>query len=410
VKLFVPDWDDRVDPQYDFHLDRFRLDRDPRRHDVYAYELLDQPCDGVLVSRSAIPSGGRKADDIERVGLRATIRLPREMELMGDCGAFTYVGAEEPPYSTLEICRFYETHAMDLGVSVDHIARFVTGKKRARRYELTIDRALEFLDTSRALDVSYTPMGAVQGWDPRSYAAAAEKIAAAGFSILAVGGLVRSSSNEILDIISATRTAVGSAVDLHVLGIARLELLESLMDLGVTSVDSASPIRTAWTSARRNYLLGTTWYTAIRVPFASPRAGLRGERGLKLSSPAENGQLEREAQAVLRTLRDYDRDKVSVDEVMVAVDAYDQRFSRRTASRNEESARSRAYRRTLEARPWRSCPCPLCRELGIEIAIFRGSNRNRRRGFHNLSQLKSALNEKRKPAAGRAGTPIAQAI
>jgi hypothetical protein len=45
------------------------------------------------------------------------------------------------------------------------------------------------------------------------------------------------------------------------------------------------------------------------------------------------------------------------------------------------------YRRTLEDAPWRICECGLCAKHGIEIAIFRGSERNKRRGFHNLSVL-----------------------
>lgn len=42
------------------------------------------------------------------------------------------------------------------------------------------------------------------------------------------------------------------------------------------------------------------------------------------------------------------------------------------------------YRRTLEERPWERCDCPFCEEHGIQICIFRGNNRNRRRGFHNM--------------------------
>lgn len=41
------------------------------------------------------------------------------------------------------------------------------------------------------------------------------------------------------------------------------------------------------------------------------------------------------------------------------------------------------YRKMLRSRPWDRCGCPICEELGIEVAIFRGNNRNRRRGFHN---------------------------
>jgi len=41
------------------------------------------------------------------------------------------------------------------------------------------------------------------------------------------------------------------------------------------------------------------------------------------------------------------------------------------------------YKRTLEEKPWKKCGCPICKSVGIETVIFRGNNRNRRRGFHN---------------------------
>lgn len=41
------------------------------------------------------------------------------------------------------------------------------------------------------------------------------------------------------------------------------------------------------------------------------------------------------------------------------------------------------YKRVLEDKPWNSCECPTCKDVGIEVIIFRGNNRNRRRGFHN---------------------------
>ncbi|GAB3680438.1 hypothetical protein GCM10028857_03160 [Salinarchaeum chitinilyticum] len=45
------------------------------------------------------------------------------------------------------------------------------------------------------------------------------------------------------------------------------------------------------------------------------------------------------------------------------------------------------YQETLKARPWEECGCPICEDLGIEVAIFRGNNRNRRRGFHNTRRF-----------------------
>ena len=46
-----------------------------------------------------------------------------------------------------------------------------------------------------------------------------------------------------------------------------------------------------------------------------------------------------------------------------------------------------SYKRTLEDKPWQGCGCEFCQELGIQVLIFRGGNRNRRRGAHNTAAL-----------------------
>jgi hypothetical protein len=46
-----------------------------------------------------------------------------------------------------------------------------------------------------------------------------------------------------------------------------------------------------------------------------------------------------------------------------------------------------AYESLLRDEPWRECDCAICSDLGIEVAIFRGNNRNRRRGFHNTHRF-----------------------
>ncbi len=42
------------------------------------------------------------------------------------------------------------------------------------------------------------------------------------------------------------------------------------------------------------------------------------------------------------------------------------------------------YRETLEAAPWRECGCDVCEALGYHVILFRGAERNRRRGLHNV--------------------------
>jgi hypothetical protein len=49
----------------------------------------------------------------------------------------------------------------------------------------------------------------------------------------------------------------------------------------------------------------------------------------------------------------------------------------------EPKRRHEGIRRTLEDRPWQRCVCSICQAIGIEVVVFRGNNRNRRRGFHN---------------------------
>jgi len=58
----------------------------------------------------------------------------------------------------------------------------------------------------------------------------------------------------------------------------------------------------------------------------------------------------------------------------------------------EVTERTRSdYRETLARRPWDYCECAICKEINIEVMIFRGNNRNRRRGFHNTWQLYEQL-------------------
>ena len=51
------------------------------------------------------------------------------------------------------------------------------------------------------------------------------------------------------------------------------------------------------------------------------------------------------------------------------------------------------YQETLKDRPWEKCPCSICQKLGVHVVLFRGAERNRRRGFHNLFVLRNRLRQ-----------------
>jgi queuine/archaeosine tRNA-ribosyltransferase len=79
----------------------------------------------------------------------------------------------------------------------------------------------------------------VQGWDPDSYAKAAAQYVKMGYRYIGLGGLVRSSTKDILQIVRKVREKVSFDVSIHLFGIARLDFMKTFSDAGVQSVDSA---------------------------------------------------------------------------------------------------------------------------------------------------------------------------
>ncbi len=155
--------------------------------------------------------------------------------------------------------------------------------------------------------------------------------------------------------------------------------------MGVTSFDSATYFRKAWLRSGQNYLgADGKWYAAIRVPMTADgrtRKKLEGS-GLAIEEIAEMERL------ALEALHGYGEGRVALAEALEAVTVYDRLLNR---SDEAESGLEAAYRRTLEERPWERCDCPVCREVGIDVVIFRGYNRNKRRGAHNTMMLYGLL-------------------
>jgi hypothetical protein len=109
-------------------------------------------------------------------------------------------------------------------------------------------------------------------------------------------------------------------------------------------------------------------------------------RGVKSGILSAETLVQQERTA-LDALRSFDREAASVDDVLDAVLAYANSMEYGL----EPSARSRKigvlrtrYRATLTAKPWRRCDCAICTDVAVEVIIFRSSNRNKRRGIHNL--------------------------
>lgn len=133
MKFFLPDSQDLVDPSFDFERERRSRERQRHHDDLYAHEVFaTPPMDGLLVSKSIVEGfgvqGGRyplaQKHRLLRQGAPAFFRVKRattQLEFMGDCGAFSYVNEEEPPYTVREVLDFYEGCRFDYGLAVDHI-------------------------------------------------------------------------------------------------------------------------------------------------------------------------------------------------------------------------------------------------------------------------------------------------
>ena len=412
MKFVYADSMDFIDPDYDFESDRTTPGRAVQRDDEYPHEFLGKaPYDGILVSRGIVGDlifKGKYTDPqwmrFRREGARKFLRYEEKdypgSLLFGDCGAFQYRNLPEPPYRAADTVDFYGDGGFTHGCSVDHLI-FDFDEEPARRshdipedtrkrYEITLQLAKEFKAASKALGKSFTPMGVVQGWSAKSMADAAVDLVKMGYQYIAVGGLVPLREVQIQRALTAIREAIPSKIQLHLLGFGKIDNILDYEKFGVASFDTTSPLLRAFKDARKNYFWKNggpdlEYFTAVRVPQAISNK--------KLKQRAREGRLNQEMMIVLERaslegLRAYSKKKMSLEDTLDAVIAYWDALNWTTSDgakpRESSSTQRREYGRVLSARPWDLCDCKVCKESGIEAIIFRSSNRNKRRGIHNL--------------------------
>jgi hypothetical protein len=405
MKFFFPDSQDQIDPAFDFATEERSPLRVRQRDDLYIHEALGKyVIDGLLVSKAIVdglPGAAGKytlaqRHRLYRSGVRKFFRLDAApgppVLTMGDCGAFSYVRDDAPPYSPDEVIDFYAECGFDLGISIDHVIlgydpdadRNADHPHRAEwtaRQRLTLDLAGQFLAASSTRKARFEPVGVAQGWSPASYARAVRELQKIGYTRIAVGGMVPLKTHEILDCLRQVATVRDPGTQLHLLGITRCASMTEFAAFGVTSFDSTSAFRQAFKDDKDNYHTPDRTYTALRVP--------QVDGNPKLKALIQAGRVsQREAviaeQACLHLLRDYEAGHAPAGEVLDALAEYQKIFDGR---RNY----SAAYREILQEAPWRQCACGICASAGIDVAIFRGSERNKRRGFHNIYAFRKRM-------------------
>jgi hypothetical protein len=304
---------------------------------------------------------------------------------MGDCGAFTYVREQEPLYSVDEVIDFYDGCQFDIGISPDHVVFGYDASLDTTpgdvphdwryRQELTISLAAEFLAACAHRRCRFEPVAVAHGWSPDSYAAAVSELQKVGYKRIAMGGMVPLKTPDILASLKVVRGTLKRRTELHLLGITRTAHVQDFARYGVTSFDSTTPFRQAFKDDKDNYYALDRTFVAIRVPQVDGNTRLRSRVTAGVVDQRHARRLEK---TCLDRLRKFDNDRCAVAAVIDAVCSYNELLG-------DTRDRSATYAETLEARPWRSCRCTVCRQIGVEVIIFRGADRNRRRGFHNLA-------------------------
>lgn len=415
MKFLYSDTQDYVDPGYDFISDRSSPGRQRYWDDAYAHELMHPaPYDGLLVAMSAVRQAPGVANSkvrystaeeqrLLRDGVRRFLRMGCERTknamLMGDCGAFAYADQTMPAYPPDEVFEFYADAGFTHGVSPDHII-FACDTDNpslnsmdidvAHRYEITLENARQFLRICRNERKPFEPVGAVQGWSPKSMAEAAVSLEKMGYQYLAIGGLVPLKVDTIHEILKEIRGAIKPKTKIHLLGFAKAEAIGQFTGYGINSFDSTSPLIRAFKDSKANYYLpsprgGLDYYAAIRIPQALENNRL--VQGIKRGIFSAEDLLKREKRT-LEALRSYDKGTESLGGALEKILDYqrfltlgndDPKVHEKTISKMEP-----LVQRTLEDKPWKQCGCDICKKIGVEVIIFRSSNRNKRRGFHNL--------------------------
>lgn len=407
MKFYLPDSSDMVDPTFDYVTEKRSSTRIRQRDDLYIHEIFEgaPPVDGILVSKGIVDgfgSGSRytiaQRQRLARQGVREFFRLDRiesrRLETMGDCGAFSYVREQYPPYTVSEVLDFYSDCGFDSGLSVDHVILGyqdqldggLPGANPAppawiERQKITLELAAEFFREHGKRGDSFEPIGVAQGWSPDSYSASVQALQKIGYRRIAIGGIVPLKTYELLAVMEEVGRVRAPSVEFHLLGVSRCDEILRLQNWGVTSFDSTSPLRQAFKDDTDNYHTLDRTFVAIRVPQLEGNARV----GRALAAGQIDNDLARKYERVaLDLLIRFDRHESSVRDVMAALSDYYQVLG-------IGGERVATYEEVLEQRPWASCGCNICKALGIHVIMFRGAERNRRRGFHNIHVLYQRL-------------------
>ena len=144
----------------------------------------------------------------------------------------------------MDVLEFQEQHA-DLAFTLDFpVPPFMSPEEGKLRVELTIANAKWALKNRRRKDMLL--YACVQGWNVDSFRTCAKAYAGLAFDGVAIGGMVPRVSDfkSVLEIVEVVRSELPDK-PLHVFGLGKPGLVDTLFKRGVQSVDSSSYVKLA---------------------------------------------------------------------------------------------------------------------------------------------------------------------
>ena len=193
MKFFFADSRDCVDPNFDFLNDRFDPGRNRQSEDLFAHEVLGaSPYHGLLLSYAAVGTGDKSSRLTQgqrmrlfREGVHSFYRFPQvgfsgnreDHPIMGDSGAFSFRNYEKLPFTLEQLFDYYQTCRFTHGVSPDSVISEKNSKwddvrrlpsEIDARAKFTLKQAQAFLDLHRERKGTFTPIGVIQAWSPKS--------------------------------------------------------------------------------------------------------------------------------------------------------------------------------------------------------------------------------------------------
>ncbi len=148
----------------------------------------------------------------------------RQLQMLGDCETETILCASDHPILTPD----------------------APSNEKDRSLTQTIAYACEFkeLAAKQHLSPHIQLMAVIQGYDVASSVHCAHELKALGFSQYGLGSLAPLKSHpEIIARVTAVTDVVG--VNLHIFGVSAIRTMQTLHDLGITSLDSSRPAKAA---------------------------------------------------------------------------------------------------------------------------------------------------------------------